>query len=115
MTISIRRYLASQPITKRGRKAVRYIRERIAHYTKTNEENVKISMELNSRIVKHYSKRMTPVKMSIDVDKGVALAKPFEDPRAAEMAKREGSEFSRRFGKVLQGKAAKAETAKPKG
>ncbi len=111
MTISIRRYLSAQPVTKRSRKAVKYIRERIAHYTKTALDNVKISMELNSKIVKHYSKRMTPIKMSIDVEKGVALARLFEDPNAAEKAKRNEAQFMKKFGKVMKKAPAPAATA----
>ena len=102
LTISIRRYLSAQPVTKRSRKAVKYIRERIAHYTKTALENVKISMDLNSKIVKHYSKRMVPIKMSVDVEKGVAHAKLFEDASTAERAKRNEALFAKKFGKVMK-------------
>ena len=72
LTINLRRYLVTQPRTKRARKASRYLKERIAHYTKTEIENVKIDRDLNSMIVKYYSKRMKPVKASVRITDGIA-------------------------------------------
>ena len=72
ITISIRKYLVKQPRTKRARKASRYFRERIAHYTKTDPDNVKIDRELNSLIIKHYSRRMVPIKASVSIENGIA-------------------------------------------
>jgi ribosomal protein L31E len=82
ITINIRNYLVTQPRNKRTRKAVRYIRERVAHYTKTQEDNVKISKELNERIFKYYSKNMRPVKMTVSIDAGKATATPFSEQKA---------------------------------
>jgi ribosomal protein L31E len=88
LTISLRKYLSSQPRNKRTRKAVRYVRERIAHYNKVDEENVRISTDLNSRIIKNYSKNMSPIKLVVNVDKGIAMASDFnakkEAPKVAE-------------------------------
>jgi ribosomal protein L31E len=78
MTISLRKYLSGQPRTKRKRKAIRYLRNRIAHYSSVDEENVKISRELNEMVVKHHAKQMSPVKLRVDIEKGIANAKPFE-------------------------------------
>ena len=78
MTISLRKYLSTQPTTKRRMKAVKYLRNRIAHYSKVQEGSVKISKELNQLVVKVHSKRMSPVKVRVDIDKGIANAKPFE-------------------------------------
>lgn len=85
LTINIRKYLVTQPRNKRAYKAIRYIRDRIAHYTKTDLENVKISQELNSQIVKRFSKNMSPVKLNIRIESGKAMAEPFapEKPVAA--------------------------------
>ncbi|MCL5433846.1 MAG: hypothetical protein M1538_02615, partial [Candidatus Marsarchaeota archaeon] len=59
ITLNIRKYLVKQPRTKRARKAIRYIRERIAHYTKIDVENVKIGYDVNNMVFKHYAKYMT--------------------------------------------------------
>ncbi len=78
LTINIRKYLVGQPRTKRARKAVIYVRERVAHFTKTDIENVRIDQELNSVIVKKYSKTMTPVRMNVKLEGGKAIAEPFK-------------------------------------
>ena len=78
LTINIRRYLVKQPRGRRIRKASRYLRERIAHYTKTDLDKVRISRELNNLVVKYYSIKMKPVKVSVNIDAGIATASPFE-------------------------------------
>jgi len=72
LTINLRRYLVGQPRTKRARKAARYLKERIAHYTSMETENVKIDRDLNSMIIKYYSKHMKPVKASVKISDGIA-------------------------------------------
>ncbi|MGC8572323.1 MAG: hypothetical protein ACP5RI_03645 [Candidatus Micrarchaeia archaeon] len=67
ITLNLRRYLVKQPRTKRARRAVRYIRERIAHYTKIDVENVKIGYDVNNMIFKHYAKYMTPIKLKVNI------------------------------------------------
>ena len=93
LTISLRQYLSTQPRNKRTRKAVRYVRERIAHYNKVEEKNVRLSTDLNSRIFKSYAKSMSPIKLVVNVDKGIATASDFnakkEAPKAAQPAKAE--------------------------
>ncbi len=99
ITINIRRYLSRQPRTKRVKRAARYIRERASHYMKIDEENVKISKELNNRIVKFYSRRMVPVKLKAKIEDGKAVLNEFsaakaEDtkPSAAGAAKKKTAE-----------------------
>ncbi|MCL4389543.1 MAG: hypothetical protein M1528_01465 [Candidatus Marsarchaeota archaeon] len=89
LTINIRRYLVGQPRTKRARKAALYIRERVAHYTKTKIEDVKISQELNNLILKRYSKSMSPVRINAKIENGKATAEPFakDASMAADQAK----------------------------
>jgi ribosomal protein L31E len=77
ITVSIRKYLSAQPRTKRPRKAAAYIKGRIAHYTKIKPENVKISQELNSMILKHYAKKMVPVKCTVKIGTDTAEVMPF--------------------------------------
>lgn len=79
MTINLRKYLSTQPRTKRIKRGMRYLRERIAHYTKTDEANVKISDELNRMMFKHYIKSMTPVKVNVDITDGIAKVGLFKD------------------------------------
>ncbi|MCL5433442.1 MAG: hypothetical protein M1538_00480, partial [Candidatus Marsarchaeota archaeon] len=50
-----------------ARKAIRYIRERIAHYTKIDVENVKIGYDVNNMVFKHYAKYMTPIKLKVNI------------------------------------------------
>ncbi len=77
LTINMRRYLVGQPRTRRARKASRYFKERIAHYTKMQVENVKIDSDLNSMIIKYYSKYMKPIKASVRISDGVAKVVEF--------------------------------------
>ncbi len=83
LTINLRRYLVTQPRNKRQKKATRYVRERIAHYTKVPEENVKLDMSLNSLIVKRHAKSMMPLKLDISIEGGNATAMPFVEKAAA--------------------------------
>ncbi len=83
LTINLRRYLVTQPRNKRQKKATRYVRERIAHYTKVPEENVRLDMSLNSLIVKKHAKSMMPLKLDISIDGGKATAMPFAEKKVA--------------------------------
>ncbi len=99
LTINIRKYLVTQPRNKRAYKAAKYVRDRISHFTKTDIDNVKISQELNSLIVKRFSKKMSPVKMNVKMENGKAFAEPFileksgkqEAPKAGGAAKKEAA------------------------
>ena len=79
ITLNLRRYLVEQPVTKRQRKAINYIRERVAHYTKVNIDNVKIDMPLSESVIKYYSRKMKPIKLSIDLKDGNAFVKAHQD------------------------------------
>lgn len=87
ITINIRKYLVRQPRNKRGRKAVSYLRARVSHYTKTNPENVRISKELNQLIMKSYSRRMIPIKVSVNIEKDRVTVMPFGEQKASEAPK----------------------------
>ena len=94
LTINLRRYLVTQPRNKRKYKAIRYLRERISHYTKTDIENVLLSMELNSLVLKSAAKSMAPVKLTVKIDNGKATAEPFaaekeQQDKAKDAAKKE--------------------------
>ncbi len=91
ISIGIRKYLVRQPRNKRARKAARYFREKVAHYTKTDVKNVKIDRELNSMIMKYYSRRMSPIKASVKIDNGTAMVSQFEGAKAAAQPKPKGS------------------------
>lgn len=106
ITIGIRKYLVGQPRTKRARKAVRYVRERIAHYTKTSEENVKLSTSLSELIIKRHAKSMLPVRASISFDKGIVTASPFSE-HGAEQKQAEVSTAAKKADVVPAPKAAK--------
>ncbi len=88
LTINMRRYLVVQHRSKRIKKAAGYVRDRVAHYTKTDIENVRLSRELNNSIVKHYAKSMEPLKLKIMMDKGTASVDLFkvEQPKPAKAA-----------------------------
>ena len=84
LTINIRKYLSTQPRTKRPRKAAQYIRERVAHYTKIKEENVKLSYKLNELIFKKYAKSMVKVKLRVKIGTDTADVLPAEMPTDAQ-------------------------------
>ncbi|MDE1856945.1 MAG: hypothetical protein KGH98_02565 [Candidatus Micrarchaeota archaeon] len=86
LTINIRKYLVTQPRNKRANKAVKYVRDRVAHYTKTMPDNVKLSKELNSEIFKRYSKSMNPVKMSVSITNDIASVTLFAQKTAPQQA-----------------------------
>jgi len=104
ITINIRKYLVTQPRTKRTRKAVKYIRERVAHYTKTPLDSVKLSQDLNVKIFKVYAKTMVPVKVNVKIEKGIATVAPFKlnaepskaTPEAAKAAQAKPNEKDRK-------------------
>ncbi len=82
LTINLRRYLVTQPRNKRKYKAIRYLRERVAHYTKTDIESVLLNQELNSLILKSAAKSMAPIKLTVKIDNGKATAELFAAEKA---------------------------------
>ncbi|HUC38724.1 MAG TPA: hypothetical protein VL944_01170 [Candidatus Acidoferrum sp.] len=89
LTINMRRYLVTQPRTKRKNKALKYLRERISHYTRTDIENVLLSQELAEMMMKSHARKMSPVRLSVKIENGKATAEQFKEDRAKEPAKPE--------------------------
>ncbi len=116
ITISIRRYLAMQPRTKRVKRAARYVRERAAHYMKMDEGDVSISTELNNRIVKYYSRKMVPIKLSAKVDNGKAVLNEFSaaKPAAEQKPAEKAAAGKKKDSKAATGKGAATATPKQK-
>ncbi len=102
LTINMRRYLVAQHRGKRARKAAGYVRDRVAHYTKTPLEGVALSRELNNSIVKRYAKSMEPLRLKVSIDKGEAKVDFF----------RESSQQQARSAEA-KGKEPKPQKAKP--
>lgn len=100
LTINMRKYLIRQGRNKRLRRAAGYVRERIAHYTKTQPENVVITQELNNAIVKRYSKSMLPLKLSIKLDGGKATASQFKEAKETKPVNRKGKEFQKIYNRL---------------
>jgi len=68
-------------------KISRWIRFRIAQQTNIREDNIKLSMALNSIIMKKHLKNMKPLKVNISIEKDIATVTPFEiKPAAAKVA-----------------------------
>lgn len=110
ITINLRRYLVDQPRSRRKQRASSYIRERIAHYTKLDVGNVKIDQKLNSLIVKHYSKKMAPLKANVSIENGIAKVTAYEQkPAAKEALKPQAPQKAE-----SKGKEAKPKPAAPK-
>lgn len=82
LTLNIRKYLVHQPIGKRRNKAIKYIRERVSHYTKVKLENVKISQQLNNLVFTKYSRTMTPLKLNVKIGTDTADVFPFSEQAA---------------------------------
>lgn len=110
LTLNIRKYLTVQPRTKRRARAVKFIRGRIAHFTKTPVGNVNISPELNNAIIKHYAKHMVPLKLNLNIDKGMITASPFSEQKAKEKQPSK-AESAKDGAKNAQGAAAQAAVA----
>jgi hypothetical protein len=111
ITINIRRYLVTQPRSVRQKRLSRYVRERIAHYMKVAEENVKIDMAMNSAMTKVYTKSMMPIKANVNIDNGVAKVSLYSDKKPAETQKAEAKAPEKKGAKAKQ--EPKSEVAKP--
>jgi ribosomal protein L31E len=77
LTINLRDYLANQPRRKRAMRVSRYIRERIAKQTNVGTDNISISKELNSIIIKEHVHSMKKLKVNINIEKGKATVTSF--------------------------------------
>jgi hypothetical protein len=83
LTINLRNYLVKQPVRRRHMKISKYVRNRVAHYTKIEEEKVKLTGDLNILMIKRHSKSMLPLKVNVKIENGIATVSPFAQPRAA--------------------------------
>ena len=72
ITLNLRRYLSTQPRTKRINKCVKFVIARVAHLTKTDPDSIKIDQNLNTLIFKKYSKTMVPMRVNVSIDNGKA-------------------------------------------
>ncbi len=113
LTINIRRYLVTQPRTKRARKAAKYLRERIAHYTKIPEENIRFSQELNTMIFKYYLKHMTPVKLKVKIGTDTADVLPFKEGEVAKPEVKDAKQEKKPLFAKAEKKEEKKEAPKP--
>ncbi|OJI07704.1 hypothetical protein Micr_01003 [Candidatus Micrarchaeum sp.] len=111
ITINIRRYLVTQPRSVRQKRLSRYVRERIAHYMKVSEENVKIDTAMNSAMTKVYTKSMMPIKANVNIDNGVAKVSLYSDKKPADTQKAEPKAADKKAGKGKQ--EQKKEAPKP--
>lgn len=100
LTINMRKYLVKQERNKRLRRAAGYVRNRIAHYTKTQPENVVITQELNNAIVKRYYRSMLPLKLSIKLEGGKATASQFQEAKTAKPVNQKGKEFQKIYNRL---------------
>ena len=109
LTINMRRYLVTQPRTKRKYKAIKYIRERVSHFTKTNIDDVLLSQELNVMILKSYANRMAPIRLAVKIDGGKATAEPFKEDVVKEEKKEEKKEGRKEAQKAVEKSTGKEE------
>jgi len=83
LTINIRDYLVNQPRRKRPARMMRYVKYKIAQQTNLREENIKISQDLNSSMIKNNLRNMHKLKVSIEIDKDKATVKQFQEKAPA--------------------------------
>ena len=107
LTINLRKFLMKQERNKRLKRAAGYVRDRIAHYTKTQPENVIISQALNNAIVKFYSKSMLPLKLSVKLEGGKATATQFKEAGAAKPENAKAKEFKKAYNKLIAARKGK--------
>ncbi|MCL5430124.1 MAG: hypothetical protein M1504_01445 [Candidatus Marsarchaeota archaeon] len=114
LTLNLRRYLIKQPRTKRSRKAAAYIRERVAHYTKIDEENVKISENLNMLIHRQYVRRMVPIKLLVKIGTDTADVLPYDETMKTRQENDQKGEKKGKIGGIIKNaKNADAKQQKP--
>lgn len=86
ITISIRNYLVERPVRRRPMKIAKYVRERVSHYMKIDQENVKLTGDLNILMIKKHAKSMLPLKLNVKIENGIATVSPFAQPAAKKAA-----------------------------
>ncbi len=113
LTINLRKFLIKQERNKRLRRTAGYVRDRIAHYTKTQPENVIISQALNNAIVKYYSKSMLPLKLSVKLEGGKATATQFKETGAAKPENAKAKEFKKTYNKLIVSRKGRGKNPQP--
>lgn len=83
LTINLRNFLVKQSRRRRHMKISKYVRNRVSHYMKVDEENVKLSGNLNILMIKNHSKSMLPLKVNVKIENGIATVSPFGEAKAA--------------------------------
>ncbi len=83
ITINVRKYLLTQPETKRRYKAVSFVRERIASQMKSSPGKVRLSGDLNEAITKRFSRHMLPLRVSVTSEKDKISATLFSAAQEA--------------------------------
>ncbi len=114
LTINLRNYLVKQPVRRRHMRISRYVRGRVSHYMKVDEENVKLTGDLNILMIKRHSKSMLPLKVNVKIENGIATVSPFAMAKAAAAAvpakKPEGKAQASTTATKTEKKAAVAKT-----
>ena len=62
-------------------KISKYVRNRVSHYMKVDEENVKLTGDLNILMIKRHAKSMLPLKVNVKIENGKATVSPFAQPK----------------------------------
>jgi hypothetical protein len=115
LTINIRNYLVGQPRRKRVMRISRYIKERINQHTNVGMDNIKISSELNSIILKQHLHSMKKLKVNINVEKEKAMVTPFSDkPKPQAVAQKGDAKAKPEAKKEVHQKPKEEKAAKPK-
>jgi ribosomal protein L31E len=83
LTINLRNFLVKQPRRRRHMRISRYVRDRVSHYMKVDEEKVKLSGDLNILMIKRHARSMLPLKVNVKIENGMAMVSPFAQPKAA--------------------------------
>ncbi len=107
ITINMRRFLLNQARNKRFVRAAGYVRESVAKRMRLSPGNVRLSMELNNMIMKHYSKSMRKLKLSISLENGIATAKPFERSIITRSAAAKSKSFAKMHSRLFPAAAKK--------
>jgi ribosomal protein L31E len=82
ITINIRKYLSTQPRTKRANKAVKLLRSQVSRLARVKPENIRFSQAFNSLVFKRYSRVLTPIKLNVSIDNERATVTPFVEKAA---------------------------------
>ena len=115
LTINLRKYLVGQPRRKRPMRVSSYVKYRIAKSINIKTDNIRISKELNSVILKKYVGSMKPLKVNINIEKEIATVTPFEAKAVSTDNKKEQSANNKAAAvSISKTASSEAASAKPK-